>query len=273
MLTHGQNEVLLAASPVRPVTTHVPVQLLSKTVPIYSRSFFREQFEPTKSVVKGWQYIRTGVYWCARAFDKGAKGGKVWRVDIDEWREGGKAGHGWAVPSEDETVVDDERISEFDGSRAASDVGEDSDAAEGEDDEEEEERGDAGDQATTTPRKRKRSAAGTKTPRSTGKKTRGTATGAKRAAGVVRGRKPKKVPHPKASAYHVPESSFRPEHLPADPYERALRLLHVGATPESLPCREDEFIDVLSRVEEGVETGGGGCLCESRSARDRSRSS
>ena len=48
-----------------------------------------------------------------------------------------------------------------------------------------------------------------------------------------------------------------------DPYQRALRLLHVGATPESLPCREEEFVDVLSKVEEGVESGGGGCLCKS----------
>lgn len=39
-------------------------------------------------------------------------------------------------------------------------------------------------------------------------------------------------------------------------------MLHVSATPESLPCREEEFVDVLSKVEEGVESGGGGCLCK-----------
>lgn len=50
--------------------------------------------------------------------------------------------------------------------------------------------------------------------------------------------------------------------LPRDPYERALHLLHVGATPDSLPCREDEFLEVLMKVEEGIEDGGGGCLCE-----------
>ncbi|KAJ9117153.1 hypothetical protein QFC20_000296 [Naganishia adeliensis] len=48
--------------------------------------------------------------------------------------------------------------------------------------------------------------------------------------------------------------------LPSDPYERALHLLHVGATPDSLPCREDEFLEVLMKVEEGIEDGGGGCL-------------
>lgn len=52
--------------------------------------------------------------------------------------------------------------------------------------------------------------------------------------------------------------------LPVDPYERALKLLHVGATPETLPCREEDFVDVLGRIEDGVEDGSGGCLCMSR---------
>ncbi len=51
--------------------------------------------------------------------------------------------------------------------------------------------------------------------------------------------------------------------LPADPHERALHLLHVGATPDSLPKRETEYLEVLSRVQEGVETGNGSCLCGS----------
>jgi origin recognition complex subunit 1 len=50
--------------------------------------------------------------------------------------------------------------------------------------------------------------------------------------------------------------------LPKDPFERALHLLHVGATPDSLPNRETEYLEVLSRVQEGVESGNGGCLCE-----------
>ena len=70
----------------------------------------------------------------------------------------------------------------------------------------------------------------------------------------------KKTSHPKASTSNLP-ATIAPEDLPTDPYQRALRLLHVGATPDSLPCREEEFVDVLSRVEEGVEGGGGGCLC------------
>ena len=70
----------------------------------------------------------------------------------------------------------------------------------------------------------------------------------------------KKASHPKVSTSNLP-ATIAPEDLPTDPYQRALRLLHVGATPDSLPCREEEFVDVLSRVEEGVEGGGGGCLC------------
>lgn len=74
--------------------------------------------------------------------------------------------------------------------------------------------------------------------------------------------KSKKMPHPQASTTHIPSSVPNLDDLPVDPYQRALRLLHVGATPESLPCREEEFVEVLSKVEEGVEWGGGGCLCE-----------
>lgn len=73
-----------------------------------------------------------------------------------------------------------------------------------------------------------------------------------------------KKPHPTRSATFLPIDIIAPELLPTDPFERALRMLHVGATPESLPCREEEFVDVLSKVEEGVESGGGGCLCRSK---------
>jgi len=62
--------------------------------------------------------------------------------------------------------------------------------------------------------------------------------------------------------YDAITAQLDPHLLPKDPYERALHLLHVGATPDTLPCRESEFVDVLMRVEEGVEGGGGGCLCE-----------
>jgi origin recognition complex subunit 1 len=256
----NQNEVLLAASPVRPVTTHLPVQLLLKTVPIYSRSFFREQFAPTKSVVKGWQYVRTGVYWCARALDKGAKGGRVWRVDVDGWREGGKRGEGWQVPVATVRVEEDDVVSEIEesGSESDADADEHGGDSSGGEDEEGEGLSAKGDKSITG-QKRKRGRRTTKAAAADGKK----ATPRKKQRVIPnKVRKPKRLPHPTASSSHVPIASFAAEDLPSDPYDRALRLLHVGATPDSLPCREEEFVDVLSRVEEGVETGGGGCLCE-----------
>ncbi|CEH12317.1 p-loop containing nucleoside triphosphate hydrolase protein [Ceraceosorus bombacis] len=43
-------------------------------------------------------------------------------------------------------------------------------------------------------------------------------------------------------------------------HTRARRLLHVGATPEQLPCRQEEFEEVLSYVEDAVQDGIGGCV-------------
>lgn len=51
------------------------------------------------------------------------------------------------------------------------------------------------------------------------------------------------------------------DQLPEDPFQRALHLLHVGATPETLPCREEQFAEVLVKVEGVIEGGGGGCVC------------
>lgn len=228
------------------MSTPIPVTLLLRTVEIYSRASWKQKYDPIKSVVRGWTYIQKDVYWCERAFDKGAKGGLAWRVDLDEWREGGKSGQGWTVPTvalpepvEDKVESEDDAAS---GSEAA--------VGEGSDDEEEAEEG--------TPKKRKRPAAArVKAPARPAKK--------RKTIQAAPGRTPKKgkkLPHPQASTTHIPSSIPDLDDLPVDPYQRALRLLHVGATPESLPCREEEFVEVLSKVEEGVEGGGGGCLCE-----------
>ena len=220
------------------MTTTLPIHLLLRTIPIYSKPFFLQQNAPTKSSVKGWTYIRQGIYWCSRALDKYSKGGKVWRVDIDGWREDGRKGKGWVVPmimEEEESEESDKEGSEF----------------EGESDGEMEYEDGAEDQGETeaVPAKRKRSV------KTTPKKAIKSGT-------KVTPRKAKRLSHPKTSASHLPSSVLDPADLPTDPYQRALRLLHVGATPESLPCREEEFVDVLAKVEEGVESGGGGCLCE-----------
>ncbi|GJJ08352.1 hypothetical protein Clacol_002563 [Clathrus columnatus] len=54
--------------------------------------------------------------------------------------------------------------------------------------------------------------------------------------------------------------SIRLENLPSDPYLRVMRLLHVGARPDALPCREDEYMEVMSTVLSLLEEGSGGCV-------------
>lgn len=262
-----QNEVLLAASPNRPVTTDLPVELLVRTIPIYSKALFRQHFpeEARQTKWKGWAVPLENVYWCARAYDRSGRGGRVWKVDVDEWKGRGRAGEGWMIPAAqvgdsaaDSSSDDDDDDSDSD---AEVDGDEDDDESSGEDEAEEEE-------ARPT---KKRRAPTTSTPR---KRARATTSKAKAKAAAPAKRKRvapgdqltarrRRALAVAASASRLP-SMVPIEDLPADPYERALRLLHVGATPESLPCREEEFVDVLARVEEGVESGGGGCLCECR---------
>lgn len=54
------------------------------------------------------------------------------------------------------------------------------------------------------------------------------------------------------------------ENLPDDPWLRAMHVLHVASRPEArrLPCREDEYARILRSVEELLEEGSGGCICE-----------
>ena len=44
------------------------------------------------------------------------------------------------------------------------------------------------------------------------------------------------------------------------PQERAKRLLHVGATPDHLPCREEQYEEIMACVEDAVQEGIGGCV-------------
>lgn len=50
--------------------------------------------------------------------------------------------------------------------------------------------------------------------------------------------------------------------MPKDPWLRAMHMLHVGNRPDSLPCRDAEFENVLRCVGELLEEGSGGCVCE-----------
>ena len=43
------------------------------------------------------------------------------------------------------------------------------------------------------------------------------------------------------------------------PHERVRRLLHVGATPESLPCRDEQFQAVVDCTSDVLRAGAGGC--------------
>lgn len=44
-------------------------------------------------------------------------------------------------------------------------------------------------------------------------------------------------------------------------FEKARALLHVGATPDYLPCREEERDDIRSRLADAIDGQTGTCLC------------
>lgn len=246
------------------MTTDLPLALLVRTIPIYSRAVFKEQFpdEARTTKWKGYAWARPeGVYWCARAYDKGARGGRVWHVDVDGWKGRGRAGEGWSVPLVDERVGDESDAEEEENGASEGSSDEDGNGGDSGDEDENEEGGEENeeeeeDEEAYGRKKRKAPAKRVGRPRKAAKTSKAKAK--KTTKDKVKARK---KAHPTASASRLPYA-VEIDTLPPDPYERALRLLHVGATPESLPCREEEFVDVLSRVEEGVESGGGGCLCE-----------
>ena len=47
-----------------------------------------------------------------------------------------------------------------------------------------------------------------------------------------------------------------------DPWLRAMHALHVGARPDALPCRTEEYARVMRAVEELIEESSGGCICK-----------
>ncbi|WWC90716.1 uncharacterized protein L201_005653 [Kwoniella dendrophila CBS 6074] len=258
------NEVLLATSITsnKSITSKIPISYLIKTVPIYSKEFYLDQFPETKSKVKGWSYIRQGIYWCYRSFDKFSKGGKIFKIDIDNWRENGKKGKGWNVNDsringQDYIQDQNEEHHPFDEASSEDDEGSIAEQeASGEDDEDDDEDEEEEEEQVFKPGQRKRKRPNVVNARKSTKITK-----SKKKKNVLSMPRKRTKPHPKSlTKNNLPSSILSLEDLPIDPYERALRLLHVGSAPESLPCREEEFIDVLSKVEDGVESGGGGCL-------------
>jgi origin recognition complex subunit 1 len=112
----------------------------------------------------------------------------------------------------------------------------------------------------TPSKKRKRPASATSTPR---RKRVAPALAAptphsKRAL-RARARRPamRAPPSEMAGAFSLGEESTE-----KDPWLRAMHALHVGARPEALPCRTEEYGRVMRAVEELLEEGSGGCICE-----------
>lgn len=123
------------------------------------------------------------------------------------------------------------------------------------------------DVSKTTPRKRRRVTASpsksTTTPRKPHTRRLAIPTPHSKAALRARARSRK------APVVRFPQPELKQEHyhqlqnLPQDPWLRAMHVLHVAARPAILPCREEEFNRVLRTVEELLEEGSGGCVCES----------
>jgi hypothetical protein len=116
-----------------------------------------------------------------------------------------------------------------------------------------------------TPSRRKR---GTNTPASTPRRrpratTLAAPTPHSKAALRARAKKRTLAVRPPAPDA-VQDLALQLENVPRDPWLRAMHVLHVAARPEAqrLPCREQEYARVLQAVEELIEEGSGGCICE-----------
>uniref|UniRef100_A0A3P8UJ62 Origin recognition complex subunit 1 n=1 Tax=Cynoglossus semilaevis TaxID=244447 RepID=A0A3P8UJ62_CYNSE len=122
-----------------------------------------------------------------------------------------------------------------------------------EDEEEEDEELDSDEDVVS---KKRRNAAGLRTPRS--KQKSGSSA-----------RTPRKTPNkritpstprtPRHATPSIPSRSL-PARQPSNALEEARTRLHVSSVPESLPCREQEFQDIYSFVESKVIDGTGGCM-------------
>ncbi|KAH9988053.1 P-loop containing nucleoside triphosphate hydrolase protein [Russula vinacea] len=99
----------------------------------------------------------------------------------------------------------------------------------------------------TPSKKRKRPASTTSTPRR------------KRVAPTLAAPTPHSKRALRARARRVAMRAPAPEWL-TDPWLRAMQALHVGARPEALPCRTEEYGRVMRAVEELLEEGSGGCI-------------
>lgn len=116
---------------------------------------------------------------------------------------------------------------------------------------------------TTTPRTPRRT--GATTPRRRGRaKDASLAQPTPHSKAALRARKKTALavrpPPAAAGMLDMDENAVRG--LGEDPWLRAMHVLHVAARPGALPCREAEYGRVLRAVEELLEEGSGGCICE-----------
>lgn len=162
---------------------------------------------------------------------------------------------------EDDSKGDDYVNEDNDGEESGTEVGDDSDRAEtpdtgaGSDDLE--------DHLAKTPTKKRKSDRYTVTPRKRKRTTKTVAAPTPHSKAALRIRKAKRMsirPPPPEQAYEF--LNIAEYKLPKDPWLRAMQVLHVGARPDVLPCREEEFSRVLRSVEGLLEEGSGGCVCK-----------
>lgn len=111
-------------------------------------------------------------------------------------------------------------------------------------------------------RKRTKTAGLPSTPRRK-RATKGVVAPTPHSKAALRARAKKKLTvRPPPGADNVGNVWYSMENIPEDPWLRAMHVLHVASRPEALPCREEEYGKVLRSVEELVEEGSGGCVCE-----------
>ncbi|KAJ9097670.1 hypothetical protein QFC21_004707 [Naganishia friedmannii] len=240
------------------------------------------------------------VYFCRRAFDKFGKGGEGkswWYINWEALHQRGVTEGNWSVSQdikikparkEESKVKAKSTASRTPKRGAAATEKERQEIGEAADEDSGEETGsdlqdvesvasedihdaiasdEDDDHATSglpgTPSKKRKRATTTKPKRTPSKRRKGetgqAVTPSRKSAATPRTKKAKKAQN-RSTAVKTISEEIDPRLLPKNPYERALHLLHVGATPDSLPCREDEFLEVLMKVEEGIDDGGGGCL-------------
>ena len=52
-----------------------------------------------------------------------------------------------------------------------------------------------------------------------------------------------------------------PDGRPLGSFEKARAVLHVGCTPDYLPCRDGEYAEIEAYLEDAIDEGVGSCIC------------